>query len=122
MQIDKKIASLLDRAQTGRAPTKEECVFLLQLPETSLEAALLRAVADSTTRRRFNNEGIVLGQIGIERGVQKYKQGSGLGWEPRKMKKPAAAGQIFGAVSAAPRSRQRDCTEEAAGWQLLETR
>ena len=66
MKIDKKIASLLDRAQTGRAPTKEECVFLLQLPETSLEAALLRAAADSITRRRFNNEGVVLGQIGIE--------------------------------------------------------
>jgi len=66
MKIDKKVVSLLDMAQTGRAPAKEECVFLLEFPETSLEAALLRAVADSITRRRFNNEGIVLGQIGIE--------------------------------------------------------
>ena len=66
MKIDNKVASLLDMAQTGRAPTKEECVFLLQFPETSLEAALLRAVSDSITRRRFNNEGIVLAQIGIE--------------------------------------------------------
>jgi len=26
----------------------------------------VRAVADASTRRRFNNEGIVLGQIGVE--------------------------------------------------------
>jgi biotin synthase len=68
MKIDKKVASILDMALAGRAPTKEECVFLLQFPETSLEAALLRAVSDSITRRRFNNEGIVLAQIGIEIG------------------------------------------------------
>ena len=66
MEIDKKVARILDMAQAGRAPTKEECVYLLQFPETSLEAALLRAVSDSITRRRFNNEGIVLAQIGIE--------------------------------------------------------
>ena len=66
MKIDRKVLSLLDMAQTGRAPTKEECVFLLQFPETSLEAALLRGVSDSITRRRFDNEGIVLAQIGIE--------------------------------------------------------
>ncbi|MEI8123449.1 MAG: radical SAM protein [bacterium] len=66
MKAEKKLLSILDAAQTGRAPTQEECVFLLQCPETSLEASLLRAVADSITRRQFNNEGIVLGQIGVE--------------------------------------------------------
>ena len=66
MKTDKKVLNLLDAAQTGQALTKEECIYLLQFPETSLEAALLRAVADSLTRRRFDNEGIVLGQIGIE--------------------------------------------------------
>jgi biotin synthase len=66
MKVDKKVISLLDLAQTGRAPRKEECVFLLQFPETSLEAALLRAVSDSITRQRFDNEGIVLGQIGVD--------------------------------------------------------
>ena len=66
MNIDKKAARLLDVAQAGRAPRKEECAFLLGLPETSLEAGLLRAVGDSITRRRFNNEGMVLAQIGIE--------------------------------------------------------
>ena len=66
MKTDKKVLNLLCAVQTGHALTKEECVFLLQFPETSLEAALLRAVADSLTRLRFDNEGIVLGQIGIE--------------------------------------------------------
>jgi biotin synthase len=66
MKADKGVLNLLNRAQTGRALSKEECVFLLQFSETSLEAALLRAVSDSITRQRFNNEGIVLGQIGVE--------------------------------------------------------
>jgi hypothetical protein len=54
MKADKKAIRLLDKAQAGRAPSKEECVFLLQFPETSLEAALLRAVSDTITRQRFN--------------------------------------------------------------------
>jgi biotin synthase len=66
MKADKNVIRLLDLAQRGRAPSKEECVFLLQFPEISMEAALLRAVSDSITRQRFDNEGIVLGQIGIE--------------------------------------------------------
>jgi biotin synthase len=66
MKIDQKVLSLLDAAQAGRAPAKDECVTLLQFPETSLESAFLRIIADSITRRRFSNEGIVLGQIGVE--------------------------------------------------------
>lgn len=63
---DQKVLGILDAAQGGRAPSKEDCVFLLQFPETSLESSLLRAVADAITRQRFHNEGIVLGQIGVE--------------------------------------------------------
>jgi biotin synthase len=66
LNIDKQVLRLLDAAQTGRAPTKEECAFLLQFSEISLESSLLRVVADALTRRRFNDEGIVLGQIGVE--------------------------------------------------------
>jgi biotin synthase len=66
MKLDGKVRDLLDAAQNGIAPTKAECISLLQFPETSLEAALLRAVADDITRRRFDNEGIVLGQVGVE--------------------------------------------------------
>jgi biotin synthase len=66
MEVNKKVLDLLGQAQIGRAPTKEECVCLLQFPEVSLESALVRAVADVISRQRFGNEGIILGQIGVE--------------------------------------------------------
>jgi len=66
MTIDPKVMQILDSAQEGRAPSKADCVYLLQFHETSLEAGLLRIIADATSRRRFGNKGIVLGQIGVE--------------------------------------------------------
>lgn len=66
MNVDKRVLGILEAAQEGVAPNRDECVFLLQFPETSLEAALLRAVADASTRRRFNNSGILFGQIGVD--------------------------------------------------------
>jgi biotin synthase len=39
---------------------------MLSFVETSLEASLIRAVADGVSRKRFRNEAILLGQIGIE--------------------------------------------------------
>jgi biotin synthase len=66
MKIDTRLVRILERAQEGIAPNKEECVALLNYPETSLEASMLRACADATSRRRFGNEAIILGQIGIE--------------------------------------------------------
>lgn len=39
---------------------------MLTLPEASVEAGIARAVADSASRKRFRNEAILLGQIGIE--------------------------------------------------------
>ena len=66
MNVDTRVLKILDASQAGRAPSKEDCVLLLSCPETSLESGLLRAVADSITRQRFSNEGIVLGQIGVE--------------------------------------------------------
>ncbi|MDX9866350.1 MAG: radical SAM protein [Kiritimatiellia bacterium] len=66
MKVDKRVQGILDSAQSGVAPSREACVWLLQFHETSLEASLLRAVADACSRRRFDNGGIVLGQIGVE--------------------------------------------------------
>jgi hypothetical protein len=62
MKCDQQVLHVPDAAQTGHAPTRDECVSLLSLPETSYAAALLRAVADGVTRRRFDNEGNVLGR------------------------------------------------------------
>lgn len=66
MNVDKRVRDILESAQNGIAPNHEDCVFLLHFSEISLETALLRAVADESTRRRFNNGAIVLGQIGVE--------------------------------------------------------
>lgn len=66
MRLPTLLQGILDRAIEGRAPRKEECVHLLKVPEDSLEASAIKAVADIVARRRFRNTGILLGQIGIE--------------------------------------------------------
>ena len=66
MTIDPKVASLLDRAQSGRAPSQGDCAYLLGFAETSLEAAHTRAVGDAVTRGRFGDHGLIFAQIGVE--------------------------------------------------------
>ncbi len=66
MKYDQNILSILERAQAGVAPSKNDCIALLECVPHSPEAALLRGVADAVCRKRFGNEGIILGQIGIE--------------------------------------------------------
>jgi biotin synthase len=66
MKTDAKVERILDAALNGKPPTKEDCEFLLTFSETSIEASMIRAVADAISRQRFGNEGIVLGQIGVE--------------------------------------------------------
>ena len=66
MRVPSELETILDKALEGRAPSREDCVFLLDLPEESLEAAATKAVADMVSRRRFSNAGMLLGQIGIE--------------------------------------------------------
>jgi 2-iminoacetate synthase ThiH len=66
MTIHTTIQSILEQAQAGKAPTREECISLLQLPEQSYESALLRATADQLSRAKFGHAGMLLAQIGIE--------------------------------------------------------
>jgi biotin synthase len=66
MKIEKKLLNILDRAREGRAPSKEDCVYMLQFHETTPEASLVRATADSIMRQRYGNVGMVFAQIGIE--------------------------------------------------------
>lgn len=58
--------SIFDRAREGHAPTKEECAYMLSFPAFSYEASLIRATADSVTRQRYGNEGMVFAQIGFK--------------------------------------------------------
>lgn len=63
--LTKQIQTILDRALESHPPSREECRVLLELPPDSLEAARLRATADFVSRRRFGNQAILLGQIGL---------------------------------------------------------
>jgi biotin synthase len=60
-----KINHILRKVNDGRPITKDEAVYLLALPENSLESSLLRATATAISRERFANSALLLGQIGI---------------------------------------------------------
>lgn len=62
----RSLETILADARGGRAPSPEDARFLLSLPERSFEARLLMATADELSRRRFGNQGLIFGQIGIE--------------------------------------------------------
>ena len=66
MKINEKILRILERAQEGIAPSKADCVAMLDCSPISVETSVLRGVADAIARRRFRNEAIILGQVGIE--------------------------------------------------------
>lgn len=66
MQVSQPLDAILDRALGGQPPTRDECVYLLEFESDSLEAGLLRSVANGVSRRRFSGEALVFGQIGVE--------------------------------------------------------
>lgn len=66
MRLATDLDRILNQALDGMAPTKEDCAHLLRFPESSLEARATMAVADTVSRRRFQNHGMLLGQIGVE--------------------------------------------------------
>lgn len=66
MKPDKRVNEILRDAALERPITRAEAELLLSLPEDSLEAALLRATADAISRRRFGNNALLLGQIGVD--------------------------------------------------------
>ncbi len=66
MKIDQNLIRILERIQERNAPSKADCIALLEYPETSVEAGVIRGVADALARQRFGNEAIILGQVGIE--------------------------------------------------------
>lgn len=66
MKLGPVLDQIIDNALAGKAPGREECSFLLDLHPNSLEASALRSTADWISRKRFENQGILLGQIGID--------------------------------------------------------
>jgi biotin synthase len=66
MKPDNRVDGILKEAMDGRAITKAEAELLLSFPENSLEAVLLRATANTVSRKRFENSALLLGQIGVD--------------------------------------------------------
>ncbi|NLX95831.1 MAG: radical SAM protein [Rhodopirellula sp.] len=64
MQISAQLQGILDRALERKAPMRDEMVQLLRYSEQSLEAGIIRAVANRITRERSRNLAILSGQIG----------------------------------------------------------
>lgn len=61
----RKLHGVLEKALTGDYPDKEDCKYLLNFHEASLEASLTRAAANELIRRKNQNTAIILGQVGI---------------------------------------------------------
>ncbi|HOD84202.1 MAG: biotin synthase [Planctomycetes bacterium ADurb.Bin126] len=66
MKLPARLDQVLRDAVENKAPSREDCAYLLDLPECSMEAAALTGVADFVSRRRFGNQAMLLGQIGID--------------------------------------------------------
>lgn len=64
-RLDERIRDILDATLAGRAPNRDECRHLLAFDPQSMEAGVLRAAANAISRRRFDNTGFLLGQIGV---------------------------------------------------------
>jgi len=66
MTVDKHIDRIIHNVTSGKSITKQEAKNLLSLHENSPEAALLRATANAVSRRQFQNNALLLGQIGVD--------------------------------------------------------
>lgn len=67
MNIDSRLLKILDASLNGQAPSKHDCLFLLEYSPESFEAGLICAAGDFVTRKRFRNEASLMAQIGVSR-------------------------------------------------------
>lgn len=63
---ESKLQNILERALNGESPNKEECKYLLQFSEKSIEASLIRATSNEIMRKKSDNSAIILGQVGVD--------------------------------------------------------
>lgn len=66
MPLDPAVNRIVREAADGRPITKDEATLLLAVAEYSLDAAVLRAAANTISRRRYDNRALLLGQIGVD--------------------------------------------------------
>ena len=65
-RLEPRVRETLEKAVAGGGTGREECEHLLSFAEDSLEAGTTRVVADQVSRRRFGNQALLLGQIGVD--------------------------------------------------------
>jgi biotin synthase len=68
MMYEKNLKTILSKALEGTSIIKEEAEYLLTFPENSSEAAMIRATANQVSRKKFKNNGLLLGQLGVDVG------------------------------------------------------
>ena len=61
-----EILKIFEKAYSNIALTKEECIKLLSLDDTSQEALIMRGIASDIIRKKHDNSGVVFAQIGLE--------------------------------------------------------
>ena len=61
-----EILKIFEKACSNISLTKQECIKLLSLDDTSQEAIIMRGLASDIVRKRTNNSGVLFAQIGLE--------------------------------------------------------
>lgn len=63
---DSRITDIIEKANNGERLTWSDCLYILNLPETSYEAAMVRAAADRLIREKNDNGAIIIAQVGVD--------------------------------------------------------
>ena len=66
MKINTQAAAILEKAASGSALNKEDCIYLLGFDSNFPEAYATRATAAGLVRERSENSAVIFGQIGVE--------------------------------------------------------
>ena len=66
MRLPERVARILQKATDGEAPNEADSAYMLAFSFDSIDAGVIRAVANAATRRRFAGEAMLLGQIGVD--------------------------------------------------------
>jgi biotin synthase len=66
IEADRHVNRILEASAEGASITKDEAMTLLSFSENSIEAALIRSIANSISRKKYSNGALLLGQIGVD--------------------------------------------------------
>ena len=64
--LSSSFLNIIEKAENFQTPTRNELIELLGYSEISHEADRIRSTANQVSRKRFNNRGMILGQVGYE--------------------------------------------------------